>query len=102
MYSYNDVIIIIARVKVLRGVCVQYTEYLLLFFCDGDCGWVLFWRLFWLLQFNNDKAIIDSGTTDIFLPKDVYEKVEDTFKGYFEVRSNCSRTVFITTLDYTI
>ena len=55
----------------------------------GDC---------FVMQFNNDKAIIDSGTTDIFLPKDVYEKVEDTFKSYFEVRSNCSRTAFLTAL----
>ena len=47
----------------------------------------IFMQTYTPLQFNNDKAIIDSGTTDIFLPIAVYEQVEAAFKEHFIVGS---------------
>lgn len=37
------------------------------------------------VKFNNDKTIVDSGTTDIFFPTDVFHEVKDTFANYFKV-----------------
>lgn len=37
------------------------------------------------MQFNNDQTIVDSGTTDIYLPTTAFNAVQDSFLQYFEV-----------------
>ena len=38
-----------------------------------------------IMQFNNDKAIVDSGTTDIYLATDAFEAVLNAFLEYMQV-----------------
>ena len=37
------------------------------------------------MKFNDDKTIVDSGTTDIFFPTKVFQEVKKTFSDYFKV-----------------
>ncbi len=37
------------------------------------------------VKFNNDKTIVDSGTTDVFFPTEVFHEVKNTFASFFKV-----------------
>ena len=37
------------------------------------------------LQFNRGATIVDSGTTDIYFPQTVFNKIKDTFIDHFRV-----------------
>ena len=39
------------------------------------------------MQFNTDKTIVDSGTTDIYFPDKVFQAVKGCFTEYFKVGS---------------
>ena len=38
-----------------------------------------------IIQFNNDKTIVDSGTTDIYFPTEVFQEVKNSFSDFFRV-----------------
>ncbi len=45
------------------------------------------------VQFNNDKAIVDSGTTDIYLPTETFDAVVTVFRAHFKVGISVCTTI---------
>lgn len=54
----------------------------------------VFRLLFMAMKFNNDKTIVDSGTTDIFFPMEVFKEVKNIFTDYFKVSNHLHQCIY--------